>query len=336
MPTDSDWIVAVKSCQLPQGIAWYARFAHHTWIDVKHGDEGDWMRIEVLTRTSGVQTSSIPARTARADTRWQRSIRVHTLIEGPRAQRIAAVIEAQALEHNAEYALGYHGWPGPNSNTLIAELAREIPDLALSFDPNALGKDYEGWFSTGWTSSKTGVRIDSLPLGFAIGLREGVELHLIGLTIGVSFVPPRLNLPFMPALPWEERSPSLRDPKSGPVEIDYDIQLSGDVLTPGSLRREVGEFARAGKIRCSAPGSANWILIDYQLLERGAERRPRLEAAVQLHTDSQVRMQLAMITFDESGKAALQELISGELRAHVEFVRTSAGHFSGSIELERR
>ena len=163
LPRDEPWIVAVKSCRLPRGMAWYTRFAHHTWVDVKRGDEQRWLRVEVLNETTGAQAAAIPAATARMDTRWQRDIRTHTTILGERAQRIAAVIEDLARAQHDKYANGYRGWPGPNSNTLIAELVREIPDLTTDFDPNALGKDYEGWFSAGATASKTGVRVDTLP-----------------------------------------------------------------------------------------------------------------------------------------------------------------------------
>jgi hypothetical protein len=35
-------------------------------------------------------------------------------------------------------------------------------------------------------------------------LREGIELHVLQLTFGISFWPPRLELPFLPESPWSQ------------------------------------------------------------------------------------------------------------------------------------
>src|ERR1700738_5175796 len=33
-------------------------------------------------------------------------------------------------------------WPGPNSNTFLAHIARQVPDLAIQLPSNAVGKDF--------------------------------------------------------------------------------------------------------------------------------------------------------------------------------------------------
>src|SRR5205085_2134371 len=40
------------------------------------------------------------------------------------------------------YASNYSVWPGPNSNTFIAHLGRQIPELELTLPSMAIGKDY--------------------------------------------------------------------------------------------------------------------------------------------------------------------------------------------------
>ena len=40
------------------------------------------------------------------------------------------------------YANTYHAWPGPNSNTFVAHLGREIAELSLTLPSTAIGKDY--------------------------------------------------------------------------------------------------------------------------------------------------------------------------------------------------
>src|SRR5438270_11949826 len=36
----------------------------------------------------------------------------------------------------------YRAWPGPNSNTFLAHVARQVPDLAIQLPSNAVGKDF--------------------------------------------------------------------------------------------------------------------------------------------------------------------------------------------------
>ena len=59
------------------------------------------------------------------------------------------------------------------------------------------------WVRAGVTTSRLGLELESPYLGVQVGLQEGVELHLIGLTAGVGLWPPSLKLPFLPAIPWE-------------------------------------------------------------------------------------------------------------------------------------
>ena len=99
----------------------------------------------------------------------------------------------------------YAPWPGPNSNTFAAWLSREVPGLWTEPYGAALGKDYpdNGWLQAGLTTTRTGVQLDTPYVGAQVGLAEGVELHLLGLTLGVDLWPPQVKLPFLPAIPWQ-------------------------------------------------------------------------------------------------------------------------------------
>ncbi len=104
---------------------------------------------------------------------------------------------------NARYASGgYEAWPGPNSNTFMRELTQQIPELAFVFDHNAVGKDY-AWFDAGLAPSRTGVHFDTWTIGATVAMKEGLELHLLQLTFGLHLWTPRLELPFLPPIPWE-------------------------------------------------------------------------------------------------------------------------------------
>lgn len=213
LPVDQDWIVAVKSCGIPQSMPWYSRFAEHTWIDMKLGDEQNWRRIEVAGEFSGATKASITSHAARRDFRWSdEAVRVHAVFLGEEASRIAGRLGQPMREIDSRYSNGgYEAWPGPNSNTFLRELTQEIPELAFAFNHNAVGKDYT-WFDAGLAPSRTGLHLDTWPLGATLAAKEGVELHLFQLTIGLSLWPPRLKLPCLPTIPWDKAP----EPESAP------------------------------------------------------------------------------------------------------------------------
>ena len=78
-------------------------------------------------------------------------------------------------------------WPGPNSNTFVAWVAREVPELGLDLPPTAIGKDYLGPATfaarapsgSGWQVSLWGLA------GLTVAREEGIELNLLGLGFGV-------------------------------------------------------------------------------------------------------------------------------------------------------
>ena len=46
--------------------------------------------------------------------------------------------------HEYPYANTYSLWPGPNSNTFTAWIARAVPELETDLPATAIGKDYIG------------------------------------------------------------------------------------------------------------------------------------------------------------------------------------------------
>ncbi len=108
---------------------------------------------------------------------------------------------AQAIEDIeaalAIYRDGYRLWPGPNSNTLVAELVRSADGLQVDLPPTAIGKDFlPDWrilapapSGTGWQVSLGGV------LGGLVAVEEGIELNLFGAVFGVDLNPPAFKLP---------------------------------------------------------------------------------------------------------------------------------------------
>jgi hypothetical protein len=61
-----------------------------------------------------------------------------------------------------------------------------------------IGRDYRGAIGASVTSSRTGVQLESVVAGVKVGLVEGIEVHLLGLAIGLHFWPPGITLPVNP------------------------------------------------------------------------------------------------------------------------------------------
>ena len=118
-------------------------------------------------------------------------------ITGDRAARLIPKIEAAVQSYPFTDRGSYRVWPGPNSNTFVAWIGRHVPELNLEMPAIALGKDYLGdgaFFSvtpsgTGWQLSLWGV------VGMALAYREGLELHVLGTTLGLDFDDVAVKLP---------------------------------------------------------------------------------------------------------------------------------------------
>lgn len=191
-------MVVVKDVQMDPTMPPISHFAHHTWFDLKDGAESNWVTLEMLGEGTAVTHQRILAETARADIRWTKPVTVLALVTGDQAK--AMIPKLEALADAYPDAQHYQAWPGPNSNTFARELTLATPGLHFEFDHNAVGKDYTPWLRLGPSTTGAGLELDTLPLGIGLGVREGVELHFIQLTLGVSLFPPALKIPFLPRI----------------------------------------------------------------------------------------------------------------------------------------
>ena len=102
-----------------------------------------------------------------------------------------------APESSYPYPNTYRPWPGPNSNTFLAQIARQVPDLAIQLPSNAVGKDFlpgGGLFAAAPSGSGFQLSLYGL-FGILLAAREGLEVNLLGLGLGVDPVRPALKLP---------------------------------------------------------------------------------------------------------------------------------------------
>ena len=190
----SDAVIQVYAARAAR---WRGAIGVHTWIATKRSDERAYTRLEVIGYRVYWGGGAVRVRRGTPDAVWFGN--PPTLLREIRGDaRVDALIErlhaaAASYPHDDRYRV----WPGPNSNTFVAHLARQVPELRLELPANAVGKD---WLVDGrvaaLTPSGTGAQL-SLGgyAGVLVGLEEGVEVNLLGLSAGIDLLPPALKLP---------------------------------------------------------------------------------------------------------------------------------------------
>lgn len=174
---------------------WRGTFGIHTWIALKPEGAEAYTRYEVLGWGISRGREAVRQGSGNPDSLWFDS-RPEVLAElrGPEAEAAIARIEAAVAAYPFDHRYGI--WPGPNSNSFTAHVARRTPALRLDLPANAIGKDFltDGFVAgapsgTGWQVSLWGL------LGLTLALEEGIEVNLLGLSAGVDLMPPALRLP---------------------------------------------------------------------------------------------------------------------------------------------
>jgi len=169
----------------------------HTWIAYRREGEGKYTVYEAHRFTPYVTGRAL--RTCRKyypDRRWHGADPTLLFeLRGESAEQAIEGIEDAVSAYRDSYRL----WPGPNSNTLVAELVRSVDALQVDLPPTAIGKDYlPDWrvfapapSGTGWQVSLAGA------LGVLVALEEGIEINLLGAVFGLDLNPPAFKLPIV-------------------------------------------------------------------------------------------------------------------------------------------
>lgn len=183
---------------------WRGVFAVHPWIIFKRSGETVFTRYDVI----GWRGANVVQRNyALPDGLWYGA--APTLLVDQRGDGVAAMIdEIEAAIASYPYAHTYQAYPGPNSNTFLAHIGREVPALKLDLPANAIGKDYRPLDRPlGRSSSGSGVQASLLGLlGLSVGWGEGIEINILGINFGVDVNNPGLRLPFIGRLGMDDTS----------------------------------------------------------------------------------------------------------------------------------
>ena len=188
---------AVVQLYAARAFNWRGIFGVHTWIATKETGAPAYVVHQVVGWRLYRGLPVVVVQEDLPDRLWFDSRpRVLADLRGAVAERAIEGIGKAARSY--PYPDEYRLWPGPNSNTFTAYVARNVPELGAALPSNALGKDYldrgrilaPAPSRTGWQFSLYGV------LGVTLALQEGLEINLFGLVFGVDVARPALKLPF--------------------------------------------------------------------------------------------------------------------------------------------
>lgn len=201
-PDPAEHREAIVQVYAARTFGWRGAFAVHTWLAAKPAGARAYTRYEVIGWRARLGGSGLTVHSGRApDAEWYGAApQLLRDLRGAQAEAVIARLDAVAAAYPFD---SYRAWPGPNSNTFVAFVAREIPQLRVALPPHAVGKDFlpHGRVvaptpsGTGWQASLGGL------LGLAVALDEGLEVNLLGLVTGVDVAPPALKLPGVGRLP---------------------------------------------------------------------------------------------------------------------------------------
>ena len=161
--------------------------ARHPWFAVRKQGETNWQIYEV----GGGGTEHDPFH----DHGSYGNPILHKIWRGAEADRAAECLERESGSWKSK--LDYRFYPGPNSNTFGDAMLRKCK-LHASLPATSVGKDWRGKLGANVTTEGTGVQLETPFIGVRIGLKEGFELHIFGLAIGLDLWPPAIIVPLGP------------------------------------------------------------------------------------------------------------------------------------------
>lgn len=196
-PSPADHPAALVQVYGARTYGWRGVFGVHTWIAVKPENASNYTVYEVIGWRLYSGGSSVVVSNRAPDGRWYGAAPdLIAQARGPEAEAMMERIKAAVLSY--PYADRYTAYPGPNSNTFVAHVARAVPELRVDLPPTAIGKDYLPESLAATTPSGTGVQANLFGLlGVMVGYEEGVEVNVLGLTFGIDPLDLALKLPMV-------------------------------------------------------------------------------------------------------------------------------------------
>jgi len=204
--TTQEAVIQVYSAR---AVAWRGIFAVHTWIVVKPAGAPKFTRYEVVGFGVSETNPSIKVDRTGPDNYWF-GARPELILDRRGSGVDALIAKVRAAVGTYPYPNEYRAWPGPNSNTFTAWIARQVPELGLAMPANAIGKDYlPGGAVFAAAPSATGYQFSLFGVvGLLVARNEGIEINLLGMDLGIGFKSPGVKLPGVGLVAWPAASGS--------------------------------------------------------------------------------------------------------------------------------
>ncbi|MGB9097015.1 DUF3750 domain-containing protein [Erwinia sp.] len=186
---------AIVQIYVAPTFGWRGLFAVHPWIIFKKAGETQFSRYEVVSWGSN---NVIRENFTLPDGYWF-GAKPQLIVDHRGAAAAAMIPQIEAAIKSYPWPHTYRVWPGPNSNTFLAHIGREVPTLRLDLPANAIGKDFRPLTNpVGLPPSGRGFQFSLLGvLGLTLGGEEGLEVNILGFNMGVDIKSPALRLPFI-------------------------------------------------------------------------------------------------------------------------------------------
>lgn len=169
-------------------------FGVHTWIAVKPEGAPEYTVYEIVGWRLRWSDSALVVRNRTPDRWFGSEGELYAEKRGAGVEELIRRIDKAAREY--PYAKTYTLWPGPNSNTFTAWIARAVPELEVDLPATAIGKDYIGGTMISTAPSGKGFQFSLRGLlGVAASGVDGVELNILSLNFGVG--PSGIKLPLV-------------------------------------------------------------------------------------------------------------------------------------------
>ncbi len=120
---------------------WRGYFADHTWIATKREAETEYTIYEVIGWRSYRGLPVVRVSTGAPDRHWFGAPPRELLrLQGEGVEELVGRVEDAVASY--PWPDKYRAFPGPNSNTFTAWIAKQVPELGLSLPLRAVGKSY--------------------------------------------------------------------------------------------------------------------------------------------------------------------------------------------------
>lgn len=196
VPLAKDDLDAKVQIYSAKAFAWRGRFSVHTWIAIKEKNAASYKVYHAALWNNYRGLPVVSADEDLPDRYWYgEKPEIIFALSGNEAEEIIPQIKTAISSY--PYQNSYRAYPGPNSNTFISHVIRNVAAIEIALPNNAIGKDYLGdkFFAKtesghGWQFSFYGI------LGLILDAKEGFEVNFLGLSFGINFIKPAIKLPF--------------------------------------------------------------------------------------------------------------------------------------------